>query len=265
VIVADTSSARRAGSTHVEDLRVAGDSVTSEPSGVTELAERLSRLGWISDLWVAGSLATGDYVPGVSDLDLVAIADGPVDDGRRRALTSVHRELDQGVAAGSDLGCAYVDGGHLTDVAAAHPTWTHGGLVTRTLSGITRAELALHGYAVIGRPPRTVLAPVSPDDVRRAARAELSGYWREAVRHPWWWLDPIMPDLGLTSMARARHAVSTGQLLGKTRAISEVGAPAWYLAQMRARRRGDVVVSPRLRSALIAWTDARRTVARLGR
>ena len=48
-----------------------------------ELGRRLSELGWMTDLWVAGSLATGDYVPGVSDLDLVAVADGPVDGSAR--------------------------------------------------------------------------------------------------------------------------------------------------------------------------------------
>jgi hypothetical protein len=237
----------------------------TEPACVTALGERLAPLGWVTDLWVAGSLATGGYVPGVSDLDLVAITEGPVDEGRRDVLTALHRELDGGVAAGCDLGCAYVRRSALGDVAARHPTWTHGGLVSRSLSGITRAELALHGYAVLGRTPQAVVAAVGPDDVRRAARAELTGYWREAVRHPWWWLDPVMPDLGLTSMARARHAVSTGQLLGKTGAIDAAAAPGWYVAQMRARREGLPVVSPRVRSALIAWTDARRTVAQLGR
>jgi hypothetical protein len=159
----------------------------------------------------------------------------------------------------------YVDAGALLDVGAEHPTWTHGGMVSRILSGIARAELALHGYAVLGRRPQSVLAPVGPDDVREAARAEVSGYWRDAARHPWWWLDPVMPDLGLTSMARARHAVSTGQLLTKSRAIEEAAAPDWYVEHMRARRRGESVTSPRLRSAVIAWSDARRTVAHLAR
>ena len=31
---------------------------------MTALAARLSELGWVSDLWVAGSLATGDHLPG---------------------------------------------------------------------------------------------------------------------------------------------------------------------------------------------------------
>jgi hypothetical protein len=238
--------------------------VTAEPSCVHDLAERLTALGWVSDLWVAGSLATGDYVPDVSDLDLVAVTEGPVDLRRIEALTALHRGLDRGTAAGADLGCAYVAGHLLADVRADHPTWTHGTLVSRTVSGITRAELVLHGYALLGRAPAAVLGPVSADAVRRAARAELDGYWRDAVRHPWWWLDPVMPDLGLTAMARARHAVSTGSLLSKGPAIDVAAAPAWYVAQMRARRRGEPAISPRLRSALIAWSDARRTLAQIG-
>ena len=39
------------------------------PPAVTALSALLAELGWVSDLLVAGSLATSDYVPGVSDLD----------------------------------------------------------------------------------------------------------------------------------------------------------------------------------------------------
>ena len=68
--------------------------MTSVPPVVRHLADRLDGLGWVTGLLVAGSLATGDYVPGVSDLDLVALTGGPV--GRaRRALAGLHRELDR--------------------------------------------------------------------------------------------------------------------------------------------------------------------------
>ena len=212
-------------------------------------------------MFVGGSLATGDYVPGVSDLDLVALADGPVGAARTRDVTTLHRALDAGVGAGHDLGCVYVEESRLSDLDARHPTWTHGSLVDRTLSGIARAELVLHGYAVLGRPPQDVLPAMGPDDVRDAARSELLGYWARAARHPWWWLDPVMPDLGLTAMARGRYAMSTGELLTKTRAIEHAHAPDWLIEQMHARRRGERVGSPRVRSAVIAWTDTRRTVA----
>jgi hypothetical protein len=231
------------------------------PPVVGQLAVRLDDIGWVTDLLVAGSLATGDYVPGVSDLDLVALTAGPVSPARRETLASLHRELDQGAARGLDLGCVYVDAGRLSDPAALHPTWTHGSLVQRGLSGVTRAELARHGFAVLGRPPAAMLPRVTDDDVRRAARAELCGYWAHAARRPLWWLSPVIADLGLTSMARGRHSLKTGQLLTKTQAIEQAHAPDWLKAQLRARRQGQRVASPRARTALIAWWDARRTVA----
>ena len=226
---------------------------------LTELGSRLAALGWISDLWVAGSLATGDYVPEVSDLDLVAVVDGASGE-RKLALAALHRDLDAGVAAGLDLGCVYVDRSHLLDAEARHPTWTHGALVARLLSGVTRAELVRHGYALLGREPSAVLPSMSDDAVRDAARAEVTGYWAWAARRPLMWLDPVIADLGLTSMARARHTMSTGQLLTKTDAVERAAAPAWLVDQLRSRRRGQSVTSPRVRAALIAWRDARRTV-----
>ena len=231
------------------------------PSAVRQLAERLEGLDWVSDLLVAGSLATGDYVPGVSDLDLVALTGGPVGPARQEILAGLHRELDRGAAQGLDLGCVYVDPGRLADLGALHPTWTHGSLVQRILSGVTRAELVRYGFAVLGRPPATVLPEMTDDDVRRAAHAELCGYWAHAARRPLWWLNPVIADLGLTSMARGRHALQTGQLLTKTQAIEQAHAPTWLKDQLRARRQGQQVASPRTRTALIAWRDARRTVS----
>ncbi|MBI4942865.1 MAG: hypothetical protein HY830_19150 [Actinobacteria bacterium] len=215
----------------------------------------------MSDLLVAGSLATGDWTPSVSDLDLVAVTTGAVGADREHAVSTVHRALDAGTGAGLKLGCVYVDAATLHDPAALHPTWTHGGLVHRILSGVTRAELALHGFAVLGRAPTALLPPVTPDDVRAAARAELSGYWALAARHPSWFLDPVLADLALTSMARGRHSLATGELLTKTRAVEQAAAPAGLVAQLRSRRRGEDVTSPRLRTALTAWRDVRRTVA----
>jgi Nucleotidyltransferase domain len=235
--------------------------VTCVPSAVRHLAECLDDLGWVTDVMVAGSLATGDYVAGVSDLDLVALTEGPVGPARQEILAGLHRELDQGAAQGLDLGCVYVDTGRLADSGARHPTWTHGSLVQRSLSGVTRAELVRHGFAVLGRPPTAVLPEMTDDDVRRAARAELCGYWAHAARRPLWWLNPVIAELGLTSMARGRHALQTGQLLTKTQAIEQAHAPNWLKDQLRARRQGQRVTSPRVRTALIAWRDARHTVA----
>jgi hypothetical protein len=230
----------------------------NELPAVSEFGRRLASLGGVTGLLVAGSRATGDYVPGVSDLDLVAVTDGPVS---RPALTALHRDLDAGIARGLKLGCVYVPVAAIPDRPAEHPTWTHGRLVHRILSGVTRAELSRHGYAVFGRPPAELFPPVTAADIRAAAFAEVTGYWAWAARRPWMWLSPEIADLGLTSMARGRHAFRAGELLTKSRAIEQAAAPRWLIDQLAARRRGEPVVSPRRRTAWIAWRDARRTVA----
>lgn len=231
------------------------------PQAVMVLADRLSQLGWVRDLFVAGSLATGDYVPGVSDLDLVAVVDGPVDGQRLGSLIELHRRLDGAIASGLDLGCVYVDDGSLLARSALHPMWTHGELVRRSLSGVTRAELVCHGFEVLGRAPQEVLPPVTDAVVRSAARAEICGYWSRAAHRPWMWLNPVIADLGLTSMARGRHALRTGSLLTKTQSVESAHAPCWLIDQLRARRRGEKVASPRLLTGWIAWRDACRTVS----
>jgi hypothetical protein len=239
--------------------------MATSPTAVHDLGDELNALGWVTDLMVAGSLATGDYTPRISDVDLVAFADGPVGTDRQAVVAAIHRRLDSGSGAGLKIGCVYVDTETISRIDMPHPTWTHGLLVHRTLSLITRAELVRHGYQVLGRPPGDVLPAVSADDLRAAAHAELTGYWAWAVRRPWLWLDPDLAELGLTSMARGRHALGDGELLTKTRAIEQAYAPAWLIDLLRARRCGDTVPLPRLRTALAAWRDARRTVARAER
>lgn len=46
-------------------------------------------------------------MPGVSDLDLVALVDGPVEAAQVAALKALHRQLDASAAQGLDLGCDY--------------------------------------------------------------------------------------------------------------------------------------------------------------
>jgi hypothetical protein len=233
---------------------------TDVRAALDALASRLTELGVADALWVGGSLATGDYVPGVSDLDLVAVASQPLSGETLTQVAQVHEDLDSGLAQGMDLGCQYPDAARLLDRDVQHPTWTHGEMLDRTVSLVTRAELVVHGYAVLGPSPQDLLPPVTPEDVREAARAELTGYWSYAARRPqMFWRLPVMADLGLTAMARGRHALTTGELLTKSAAIERADAPDWLKDDLLARRRGVQRTSPRLRAGYIAWRDVRRT------
>jgi Nucleotidyltransferase domain len=231
-----------------------------------ELGRRLKAVGVVDALWVGGSLATGDYVPGVSDLDLVAVTSEPLMGAALARVVDIHEELDAGCAKGTGLGCQYANAERLLDIAVEHPTWTHGELFDRSVSLVTRAELVLYGFPVLGPPPNQLLPAVTPNEVRGAARAELTGYWSYAARRPHMFLRlPVMVDLGLTAMARGRHAVATGEMLTKTAAIERARAPRWLKDEIRARRRGEIVTSRRWRAAYAAWRDVRRTTSSMAR
>lgn len=113
--------------------------------------------------------------------------------------------------------------------------------------------------AVAALPAAATFPAVGPDDLRAAARAELRGYWRAAVRHPWWYLDPNIAELSLLTMARARHTIGTGELISKRDALRDVAAPPTVRAALRARRVPAPAPFPR-RGHLAAWLDALRTV-----
>jgi predicted nucleotidyltransferase len=232
-----------------------------------ELVERLAALGWVTDVLVGGSWATGDHRAGVSDLDLLALVDGPVGGERVARVRAVHSALDTGVARGMSLGCVYVDAGRLEEVGARHPTWTHGVLVQRPLSALARVDLvqhgrALRGHGLRGRPPAALLPPADAAVVRAAVVAELDGYWTWAVRRPWLWLDRDLAELGLLTMARTRHALEHGELVTKTAVLHDVAAPRWLARRIRARRAGVLTRVPSVLAPVggaIAWRDAVRT------
>lgn len=223
---------------------------------VAELASR----EWVGDIWLHGSLATGDHRPGVSDIDVVAITTRSLDESDVGDVERLHRHLDS-TWPGSALGCTYVDAARLSAPEASHLTWTHGRRVERRLSAMVRAELLDHGRTLLGREPAAVLEPMSTDDVRDAVRHELTRYWSWAVRRPWLFLDSRHADLALLSMARARLTLASGELATKTRAASHVRAPQRVVAGLARRRTGD---SPAVPLAPVlghhAWHDTRRTI-----
>jgi len=207
---------------------------------------------WVLDVWIAGSVASGDFHQGVSDVDLVAMTAGRLDARQQQQVIDWHRNIDDGPAHGSNLGCVYVAEDDLDDLPARWPTWSHAQFFQRPLSLMTRAELIAVGTSLSGRTPATVLPPVAVTD---AVRAELNGYWTYARRRPWLYASSTFCDLALISMARARVSLRTGQLVTKAQALQDVHAPPELVEQMRQRRSGAVARSPRPRHMWFAWAD----------
>jgi Nucleotidyltransferase domain len=203
-------------------------------------------------LYVGGSLATGDYRPGISDMDLAAVIARPLGPARQDAVQAVHRELIAAEPAAAKLHCVYVPADDLTDVTREHWTWAVEQFFERVFSGVARAELRAFGFAVFGEPPRTVIPEVTDDALRAAVKGELTGYWTRALDREHIWLEDIYVDLSLITLARADATLGGDGLITKREAIGRLArfeVPDQLITEIRRRRDGErVPVSPAYRA-----------------
>ncbi|MFG3604487.1 aminoglycoside adenylyltransferase domain-containing protein [Micromonospora chersina] len=138
-----------------------------------------------------GSLATGQFVPGRSDIDLLLITDGALADAEVDALDTLVRWIDLAEASGIDLHVVTADVAR-TPVRA--PVMElHVGRYERSSIGVeverrTHApdlptELAMaraDGYALIGMEPSNVIGPIPPRWLRERGRHWLTT-WQSRI------------------------------------------------------------------------------------
>lgn len=222
----------------------------------------------VEAVYLIGSLATGDYQPATSDIDLVAVTAPGLRSQHADDLQRLHRTFDTRPET-PRLGCTYLTRTAATDPARAHPTWSHGQWFHRPLSRIARAELTRHAEVLVGPPPSALIPAVADDELRQAVSEELTGYWSWALRRPWlWWTDDQV-DLAVLTMARARAAWAEQTLVSKSTALARLdyaNVPDRLVAEVRDRRAGRAVrAGPtwRLRRGWLAHAFTRACVREL--
>jgi hypothetical protein len=225
--------------------------------------------GLATGLYVGGSLATGGYRPGVSDIDAVALVERPPSATERQQLGAIHQELARADPAGSLLHCVYVPRHDAHDMGRKHWTWAFDQFFRRPLGGIARAELLADPVIVTGPPPSVWLPPMGPDELRDAAREEMAGYWTRALRKRDIWFQDAYVDIGLTAWARAEATISEGVLITKSAAIARMadrGVPTDVIDGIARRRNGELVhltEEERRRRASLVRTFLRAELERL--
>ena len=219
-------------------------------------------------VWAHGSLAMGDFQPGRSDLDLVAVVEAPVDDAQRDRLAGIHRRLVDEEPAAAELHCSYMVRTALSEAETRHVTWAHGMLLERPVTPVTRRELLDGGLTLHGPGPAELLPPLAPGQLEDFIRRDLEEFWLPATRRPRLWLRDIWVDLGLLVLARATVTLRDGRLITKGEALTvllELGAPADVVRDIRDRRYSNPKpISPlrRIRRAIRARAFVRRGIKR---
>ncbi|UWP87117.1 DUF4111 domain-containing protein [Dactylosporangium fulvum] len=129
-----------------------------------------------------GSVATGDFLPGRSDIDLLLVVGGPLPDTAAGALERLVRNTDPGPASGIDL--HVVTAAVASAPSPAPPLELHVGRYDGSSVGVEverrvaaapdlPAELSMaraDGRAVLGAAPADVLGPVPAAWVRDRGR-----------------------------------------------------------------------------------------------
>jgi len=213
-------------------------------------------------LWAHGSLAKGDYQPGRSDLDLIAVVDAPLTDAQRDGLERLHQDLDPPLAA--HLHCSYLPLGQLAEHGTTHVTWAMEELFERPVTAVTRRELLTGALELYGEPPGELIPPVSDQELADFVRADLRDYWLAKAAGRKRWLREVWVDLGMVTVARATVTLRDGRLISKREALDvlgELGAPEVVVADIRARRYGQRgPVLSRFRRGKLARAFVRSTI-----
>lgn len=190
-------------------------------------------------LWVHGSLALGDFQVGRSDIDMVAVVATTLTGPRRQGLQRVHEALQADMPLAGKLHCAYMVRNELDDASRGHVTWAHRELFERTVSPVTRRELASGGLSLLGPSPDALVPAVSDGELADYVRGDLRDYWYPNTARPDLWLRDIWVDLGLLTLARAAVTLREGRLITKKEALSVLadrGAPADVVQDIYRRR-----------------------------
>jgi hypothetical protein len=237
---------------------------------VARFAESLGAVVDLVAFYAGGSLGTGDFRAGASDLDLAAVVGSAPDPAAEAALTRLHQELAEADDAAAKLHCFYLPRDRLADPAEEQLNWAHGELYRRPFTVVGRAELLRHGITVLGPEPASLFAQVDAAALRAAARAELTGFWAGAVRKPHLWLQDVYVDLGLVTVARVEATLTEDRLITKQEALTRLDrfeVPGWLVEQIGRRRAGDSVTltaADRAGRAVVARRIVARAIDTLG-
>lgn len=216
---------------------------------LSRLGDGLAARGDLVGVYAYGSLATGDFSPACSDIDVIVMLEREPDKASLQELAQLHVAVASSSPAAARLHCLYVPVEAGSDPDRLHNYWYgdswHGNRMTQwQLKVMTRAELMSAGVALYGPWPPPGITPVPIEDVQAAVHEEISGYWRRIAGRRKIWLQDSWVDHGLVVLPRAEALLAKGDLITKSAAISRLadfGVPAWLAQEIRHRRSGRVV------------------------
>ncbi len=178
-------------------------------------------------MYLSGSLALGDFSPDSSDIDFVVVTDAELPDDLLPALQAIHARFNaSGSPWATEVEAVYIPRDALRRYDTAHARHPHIERGANEMLDMDQLDTAWilqrhilreHGAVVAGPAPRTLIDPVQPQDMRRAAAAQMRGWWGTMLHDP----APLhRTELGyqayaVLTMCRMLYTLDTGSVASK--------------------------------------------------
>jgi hypothetical protein len=180
----------------------------------------------------------GDFDPQSSDIDFLIVTSENLNEHTLDRLRAMHADIaSSGLAYARRLEGSYIPHAALRRYDpqhSLHPTigvdWEFG--IGRHGSNwiLERNIVREHGVVVYGPPPKSLIDPVTPNELREAVCEALGGFWTEQLRGPDWLRPREYQAFATLTMCRALYTLHYGRVVSKPQAAAwarETLDPKW--------------------------------------
>lgn len=181
----------------------------------------------LEGIYLKGSLALGDFNPETSDVDVLVVVRRALNQADFELLDSLHRQIQTlPNRYAHELELAYIPASKLNNFAPGnYPSLERGGgLMWKTLGSNWILDFWIvreHGLVLFGPDPKTLIDPVSADQMREAVRDRLSAWnqWVDTWDSPGWKTHMGEMRFVVETMCRAGYTLAFKQMCSKPVAV----------------------------------------------
>jgi hypothetical protein len=175
-------------------------------------------------MYLYGSLASGDFDLETSDVDFLTVTTSTLSDKTIAELESMHHRIwKSGLKWAAKLEGSYIpkrDIRRHNPRSAPCPTVNEGKFYLDKRGSdwiIQRHVIREQGIVLAGPDPKTLIDPVSPDDIRRSVLGVLHEWWFPMLENPSWLKKhgTEYHAFAILTMCRALHSLEYGAIVSK--------------------------------------------------
>jgi len=175
-------------------------------------------------MYLYGSLASGDFDPGSSDIDFLIVTEDMLDVKTIAALSTMHQSIwNSGLTWAAKLEGSYLPRERLSRFeksSRAYPTVNEKKFYMAPHGSdwiIQRHIIREQGVVLAGPDPKSMIDSVSPDDIRHAVTEILEEWWFPMLDDPSWLRDrgTEYHAYAILTMCRSLYALEHGEVVSK--------------------------------------------------